>query len=190
MNDPNLLRLIYSACFLILNYCGFLLFKRSAKKTHESNGLRQSRYFAIRKLLRLLSLGIAVVGLILIWGLSFRHVWLTVSSALAVIAIAFFAVWSLVGNILAGLLLFFTTPFRIEDEIEVMPDGIKGLVLAINTFYTVLRDENQNYINVPNSLFFQKYICVKKRAADALAEPPPRARETGNAAAAVKQQEL
>ncbi|WP_372807135.1 mechanosensitive ion channel domain-containing protein [Pontiella sp.] len=35
---------------------------------------------------------------------------------------------------LAGILLFFTTPFRIEDVIEVMPDGIKGQVLAINTF--------------------------------------------------------
>lgn len=172
MNETLLPRLIYSIFFLMLNYLGFLLLKHSAKKTHEEKGIRKSRYFAIRKLLRLMSLGIAVVGLILIWGLSFRHVWITVSSALAVIAIAFFAVWSLVGNILAGILLFFTTPFRIEDEIEVMPDGIKGQVLAINTFYTVIRDKELNYINVPNSLFFQKYICVKNRAtASTSAEP-------------------
>ncbi|WP_372847316.1 mechanosensitive ion channel domain-containing protein [Pontiella sp.] len=183
--EPNLLRLIYSVCFLVLNYCGFLLFKRSAKKTHVSKGLRQSRYFAIRKLLRLLSFGIAVVGLILIWGLSFRHVWLTVSSAVAVIAIAFFAVWSLVGNILAGILLFFTTPFRIEDVIEVMPDGIKGQVLAINTFYTVLRNEELDYINVPNSLFFQKYIRVQKHAASSSAAPAG----ANQAAAAGKRQE-
>ncbi|WP_372808421.1 mechanosensitive ion channel domain-containing protein [Pontiella sp.] len=186
--EPNLLRLIYSVCFLVLNYCGFLLFKRSAKKTHVSKGLRQSRYFAIRKLLRLLSFGIAVVGLILIWGLSFRHVWLTVSSAVAVIAIAFFAVWSLVGNILAGILLFFTTPFRIEDVIEVMPDGIKGQVLAINTFYTVLRNEELDYINVPNSLFFQKYIRVQKHAASSSAAPAG-ANEAAKAAAAGKRQE-
>ena len=35
-------------------------------------------------------------------------------------------------------------------------------VLAINTFYTVLQDADNNYINIPNSLFFQKYIRVVK----------------------------
>ena len=77
---------------------------------------------------------------------------------LALIAVAFFAVWSLVGNILAGMIIYFTTPFKINDLIEVMPDGIKGKVLTINTFFTVLIDEDDNYINIPNSLFFQKYV--------------------------------
>lgn len=165
MNESILPQLIYSICFLIVNYCGLLLAKRSAKKTHEKNGIRASRFFAISKILRLASFGVALAGLILIWGLSFKNVWITVSSALAVVAIAFFAIWSLVGNILAGIILFFTSPFRIEDEIEIMPDEIKGEVLAINTFFTVLRDEELNYINIPNSLFFQKYISVKSRAA-------------------------
>jgi small-conductance mechanosensitive channel len=83
---------------------------------------------------------------------------------LAMVAVAFFAVWSLVGNILAGIILYFTTPFKINDNIEILPDGIKGKVLAINTFYTVLLDEDNSYINVPNSLCFQKYIRnIKKK---------------------------
>jgi len=45
-----------------------------------------------------------------------------------------------------------------NDTIEVLPDGIKGKVLAINTFYTIIADEEENYINIPNSLFFQKYV--------------------------------
>lgn len=165
MNEGILHRLMYSVCFLLITYAGYLLAKQSANKTHEKKGMRKSRYFAIRKLLRLVFFGVGLAGLILIWGLSFKNVWVTVSSAVAVVAIAFFAIWSLIGNILAGLILFFTTPFRIEDEIEVMPDGIKGEVLAINAFYTVLRDDELNYINVPNSLFFQKYIRVKNRVA-------------------------
>lgn len=165
MNELYLHRLVISACFLILNYLLFAFFSRSAKHTHEKKGIRKSRYFLIRKLLRLVAFACAVAGLILIWGLSFRNVWISVSSAVAVVAIAFFAIWSLIGNILAGIIIYFTSPFRIEDEIEVMPDEIKGEVLAINTFYTVLRDEELNYVNVPNSLFFQKYIRVKNKAA-------------------------
>jgi len=47
---------------------------------------------------------------------------------------------------------------NMNDTIEVLPDGIKGKVLAINTFYTIIADEEENYINIPNSLFFQKYV--------------------------------
>ncbi len=170
MNEMFTQRLIYSASFLVLNYLVFLLLKRSAKKTQKTHGMRLSRYYAIRKALRIISLGTAVVGLILIWGLSFRHVWVAVSSVVAVIAITFFAVWSLIGNILAGIIIFFASPFRIEDEIEVMPDEIQGEVVAINTFYTVLREGDSSLINVPNSLFFQKYIRVKHRRPPAAAQ--------------------
>ncbi len=172
MNDMVVHRLIYSVCFLALNYLVFLLLKRSAKKTQRKNGIRLSRYYAIRKALRIIFIGVALVGVILIWGLSFRHIWVSVSSAVAVIAIAFFAVWSLIGNILAGIIIFFASPFRIEDEIEVMPDAIKGEVIAINTFYTVIREADAHLIHVPNSLFFQKYIRVKARSKTAGAASP------------------
>ncbi len=106
----------------------------------------------------MLSSIILIAALILIWGVNVRDLWVSVAGILAMVAVAFFAVWSLVGNILAGLILYFTTPFRINDTIEVVPDGVKGRVLAINTFYTVILEEDDNYVNIPNSLFFQKYI--------------------------------
>lgn len=164
MSELYIQRIVISVCFLVLNYGVFAFFNRSARHTYENKGIRKTRYILIRKLIRLVGFGSAMVGLILIWGLSFKNVWLSVSSAVAVVAIAFFALWSLVGNILAGIIIYFTSPFRIEDEIEIMPDEIKGEVLAINTFYTVLRDEELNFVNVPNSIFFQKYIRVRNKA--------------------------
>ena len=164
MNELTNPQLIYSAIFLVCTAILFNILKHVAKKTQTRLQIRKSRYFAIRRMLAIASIVVAIGGLIFIWGVSLRNVWITVSSALAVVAIAFFAIWSLVGNILAGMILYFTSPFKIEDTIEIMPDEIRGTVLAINTFYTVLLDTDDNYINVPNSMFFQKYIQVKKKA--------------------------
>lgn len=156
-------RLIYSAILIACVHILFHLLKLSARKTQKKFGIRRSRYLAIRRIITMASTGLTLALLLLLWDISFKNIWIALSSILAVTAIAFFAIWSLVGNILAGILLYFTSPFKIDDYIEIMPDGIEGSVMAINTFYTVLYDEEENRINVPNSLFFQKYIRVKKK---------------------------
>ena len=172
--DPIIFRkLILSGIMLLLIYAFFQILKFSAKNTQKKFGIRKSRYFAIRRLLTMSSLFLTLAMLFLIWDVTLKNVWISMTSILAVTAIAFFAIWSLVGNILAGIILYFTSPFKTNDVIEVMPDGICGTVLAINTFYTILMDEKENYINVPNSLFFQKYIQVKKTKHRTPVAPPP-----------------
>jgi len=138
----------------------YQLFKHAAKKTQQKKGIRQSRYFATKRLLSVASLFVICLLLILVWDVNIKNVWVSITSILAMIAIAFFAIWSLVGNILAGVIIYFTSPFKLDDLIEIMPDGVRGRVLTINTFYAVLQDDEGNYINIPNSLFFQKYIKV------------------------------
>lgn len=155
-------KIIYSVIVILLVNGLFSLLKLSARKTQQKFGIRKSRYFAIRRMITIASILLTAGLLLLIWQISLRNVWASLTGILAVTAIAFFAIWSLVGNILAGIILYFTSPFKIEDNIEVMPDEIRGTVLAINTFYSVLLDENGGYISVPNSLFFQKYIRVKR----------------------------
>lgn len=160
MNPDLLLKLGYSAVIIIVVNLLFHLLKYSARKTQKKRGMKKSRYFATRRLLTITSLFVIALLLGLVWDVNVKNAWVSLTSILAMIAIAFFAVWSLVGNILAGVLIYFTTPFKLDDLIEVMPDGIRGKVLTINTFYTVLQDEEGDYINIPNSLFFQKYIRV------------------------------
>ena len=155
-------KLMYSLVVVLIVNGLFTLLKLSARKTQQKFGIRKSRYFAIRRLMTMASILLMAALLLLVWDISLRNVWVALSGILAVTAIAFFAIWSLVGNILAGIILYFTSPFKIEDVIEVMPDEICGTVLAINTFYTVLLDQDGGYINIPNSLFFQKYIRVKR----------------------------
>ena len=173
MTPIELNKLLYSAVFLLVIQIISHFFKRFAKQTQQRFNIRQSRYFAIKRLLTLSSLFVSALVLLLIWDVNLKHVWVSLTGLLALVAVAFFAVWSLVGNILAGVILYFTAPFKIDDTIMVLPDEVGGTVLAINTFYTVLIDENKNYINIPNSLFFQKFVkVVKNPVVRSLTDPP------------------
>ncbi|MDD2598814.1 MAG: mechanosensitive ion channel family protein [Kiritimatiellae bacterium] len=162
MNPIEINKLLYTVVILLVIQLLSHLFKRFAKQTQLRFSIRQSRYFAIKRLLTLASFFVSGLVLLLIWDVNIKHVWVSLTGLLALIAVAFFAVWSLVGNILAGVILYFTAPFKSDDTIMVLPDEVGGTVLAINTFYTVLIDEDKNYINIPNSLFFQKYVKVIK----------------------------
>lgn len=172
MPYPILQKAIASAAVLAIIYLVFHLLKFYAKQTQKKLGIRKSRYFATRRLLTTLSTILSLLALFLIWNVNLKNVWISATGILAMIAVAFFAVWSLIGNILAGVILYFTSPFKIDDTIEVMPDSIRGTVMAINTFYTVLLTEEMDYISIPNSLFFQKYIKVIKHRAPKPATDP------------------
>ncbi len=163
MDQTILKKVLISVATVIVIQIVSYLFKRIAKKTHKNYNIRRSRYFAIKRILSTFFFILTLLFLILIWNVDVKNLWVSLTSVLALVAIAFFAVWSLVGNILAGVIVYFTSPFKVEDIIEIMPDEIRGTVLAINTFYTVLIDEENHYINIPNSLLFQRYIKVVKR---------------------------
>lgn len=172
MSPLDMSKILYSVvAALLLQLLGYFL-KRLAKETQQKFSIRTSRYFAMRRLITVTTLVLSIVALVFIWKINVKHAWVSMTGILALVAIAFFAMWSLIGNVLAGIIVYFTSPFKIEDTIEIMPDAIRGKVLAINTFYTVLRDKERDYINIPNSLLFQKYIKVLK-AVDTERPVPP-----------------
>ena len=158
MTPDMIIKLAVSTGLLILTLVILQIFKVYARKTQRKLKLSHNRYFVIKRILTLSSFIIYGFVLLIIWGINIKSAWVSLTGILAMIAIAFFAVWSLIGNILAGFILFFTSPFKIGDTIEIMPDNVQGNVAAINMFYTMLIDDNGNTLNIPNSLFFQKYI--------------------------------
>jgi MscS family membrane protein len=142
--------------------CAFSL-KGAAKRTQKKHGLQLTRYIALKRSIFMSANILSLLAIILIFGISVKNLWASLTSIIAVIAITFFAIWSLVGNVLAGLILYFTTPFKINDWIRVEPEKISGRVLSINTFFTLLQDTEGNFVNIPNSLFFQKYVYKMAR---------------------------
>jgi small-conductance mechanosensitive channel len=99
-------------------------------------------------------------------GVSAQVLWTALTGFIAVAAVAFFAIWSVLSNRFCALLIFVLTPFRIGDCVEVIESadkpGVRGRVLGINLFYTTLEDLSGDapgtWVQVPNSLFFQKAV--------------------------------
>ena len=87
-----------------------------------------------------------------------------VGTVVAMVALGFVAVWSVLTNISCALLLIIFQPFQIEDEIEFPGDPIKGKVQDLNFIFTTLVTENGDLLQIPNSLFFQKTIRRKRAA--------------------------
>jgi small-conductance mechanosensitive channel len=124
--------------------------------------------------LRWLIMGSAFVAVLGRLGVSAAVLWAALSGFVAVAAVAFFAMWSVLSNLLCAVFIFTMGPFRIGDVVELVDTtdkpGIKGRVTAINLMFTTLIEPAElggALVQVPNSQFFQKSIR-RWRGSDAL----------------------
>lgn len=119
----------------------------------------------VRGGLRWLIMGSAFVFVLGRLGVSATVLWTALSGFVAVAAVAFFAMWSVLSNLLCAILIFTIGPFRIGDMVELVDTldkpGVKGRVIAINLMFTTLIETPEAggaLVQVPNSQFFQKSV--------------------------------
>ncbi|MFH1745568.1 MAG: mechanosensitive ion channel domain-containing protein [Planctomycetota bacterium] len=124
----------------------------------ETGRLPQLTARIIRRWLRGFLTAVVVLLAFTLAGARTDRLWAPLSALLAMLAVGFVAVWSLLSNILATLFILIWRPFNVGEHIEIRPDGIAGKVVDINFLYTLLRTDNGAHITVPNSLFVQKYV--------------------------------
>ncbi|MGM5631758.1 mechanosensitive ion channel [Apibacter raozihei] len=105
------------------------------------------------------------VFLITIWGVTPQWIFASFASVFAIVGVAFFAQWSLLSNVTAGLIIYFTVPFRIGDTIKILDkdNPIEAVVEDIKAFYINLRTVEGEFITIPNSLILQKVISIVNR---------------------------
>jgi small conductance mechanosensitive channel len=72
---------------------------------------------------------------------------LLASSAVVGIVVGFASQRTL-GNFVAGLLIAFTQPLRLGDEVEI--EGTRGVVEEIGLIYTFVRTDNDDRLVIPN----------------------------------------
>lgn len=96
-------------------------------------------------------------------GVEIAPLWTLVSAVLAMIAIGFVAVWSVVSNTLCALMLLLYQPFKVGSTIELTATGTRGTVINFNLIYTTLQSEEGDLIEVPNNTFFQQPIRHREK---------------------------
>lgn len=137
------------------------IIRKSAALTLKS----ESRTLHVIRIVNILVNFSCLVILAIIWGVKPQNMLVAVSSIFAVIGVAMFAQWSILSNITAGIIIFFSTPFRIGDNIHILDKDspIEATIENILTFHTYLRTKQGESIVIPNSLFLQKIVSVVKQ---------------------------
>lgn len=104
-------------------------------------------------------------------GVNVASIWATLLTIIAMVAVGFIAVWSILSNILCSVFLILFHPFGIGDEIEIIEatggNGLRGKVVNFNILFTFIREKNKDnngevQVQVPNNIFFQKTIRLIK----------------------------
>ncbi len=120
------------------------------------------------KIINMLLVTIAVVISLGIWGLKGRDLFVFATSVVTVIGVAFFAQWSILSNLSAGLILFFSHPLKIGDFIEIKDKelSVLGRVDDISMFFIHIVTVDEERVTVPNNIILQKTVSYTKSAKD------------------------
>lgn len=136
------------------------LVRRFAKTTHRI----EHRTNLVIKYMHLLTTILALIAVIIIWGVQAKDIIIAISSITTVVGVAMFAQWSILSNITSGILLFFSFPFKIGDIIRIHDKDfpIEAEIEDIRAFHVALKTKDGERVIYPNNMLFQKGISIMK----------------------------
>ena len=157
----SVVKIFVSAGLLIGGYILYRVVRHTIRGRVQKQHLRKQDGLLLRKLSKwLIVLGI-VVGILLLWGGNVEDVWVGLTTVLGIIAIGFFAVWSILSNIVSGMVILLTRSFRMGDRIEIVGDGVRGAIENITLFHVVITEEPEGHtVMIPNNVFIQKTVRI------------------------------
>ncbi len=162
--NNNWIRIVGTVIALILYPTVRYLLDKLLKSYSEFLSISRTRTVLTKKSLNFLLALVVIIVIVTIWGVRPQNIFLTLSSIFAVIGVALFAQWSVLSNLTAGFILFFSLHLKIGDTIRILDKDfpVTGEVEDIRSFYIYLRGEDcQQYI-YPNNLLLQKGISIIK----------------------------
>lgn len=141
------------------------LVSKLVKRYAKTSEIIERRTNLVIKYIHILINILALITLILIWGVQAKDIFITLSSIATIIGVAMFAQWSILSNITSGIILFFSFPFKIGDVILIHDKDFleEGEIEDIGAFHVTMRSSEGRTILYPNNLFFQKGISVIKK---------------------------
>lgn len=164
IENPYLYEEIATALVLFLYFIFRMISTKLVKKYANLNNILEHRTNLVIKYMHLLLGILALLSIVIIWGVKKEQVFLLLSSTFTVVGVAAFAQWSILSNISAGIIIFFSYPFKIGDRIIIHDKDfpIEGEIEDIKAFFIILRSNEGEMITYPNNLVMQKGISVLK----------------------------
>ncbi|MGB6153279.1 MAG: mechanosensitive ion channel domain-containing protein [Pricia sp.] len=152
--------LILIVVLLILKF----IFTKAIRRVGRLSDIVEARTLLITKYVSILLTIIGFGLLIFIWNIKVKDVGIAFASVFTIIGVALFASWSILSNITAGVVLFFSFPFKIGDRVKIMDKDIEGeepyLIEDIRAFHVSLRKDNGELLVYPNNLMMQKAVTL------------------------------
>jgi small-conductance mechanosensitive channel len=160
-----ILKIIETSVVIILLIITNLLTKRVVKNILKKFKFSFQRRKLTLKIINLFLFITAIIFISAIWGVKETDMVVFISSAVAVLGIAFFAQWSFLSNITAGLILFFNHPLKLGDHIRILEKDnlVEGKIVDITYFFVHIKMDNNEKITIPNSVILQKTISITPR---------------------------
>lgn len=155
-----ILTVIIIVSLIILRY----IFKKAAVGIAKRRDINVQRTTLIVRYINTLVTFIVLFSILLIWGIDPNQVALVFSSVFAVIGIGLFAIWSILSNVTAGVILYFYYPFNIGDKIKILDKDfpLEASIEDIKAFQIHLRTDEDELVTYPNNLMLQKSITLIK----------------------------
>ena len=159
-----LFQIIVSLVVIILLSIVKVFIKKLVSKYGRMIQIHEIRIKQVRRVLSIMLNITFLFTIAMIWGVNPTNLLVSLWSVLAVVGVALFAQWSILSNVTAGLIMYFSAPFRIGDRITIIDKDIPIIakIENIHSFYTHIRTDDNELIVIPNNVFLQKIVSIKK----------------------------
>lgn len=166
--DHYLKEEISTGILLLVVFLLRMIVSKLIRKYAKKSEIIERRTNLVIKYIHILITILAIITLILIWGVQAKDIFITLSSIATVIGVAMFAQWSILSNITSGIILFFSFPFKIGDIILIHDKDFpeEGEIEDIGAFHVTLISKQGEVVIYPNNLFFQKGISITKKTSN------------------------
>jgi small-conductance mechanosensitive channel len=167
MEFLNHFKIIESIIVFTVAFFVRLIITKALRKIQTKFGFQNSRILVTNKIITILIYITVIVVVAFIWGVDEKQLLIYISSFLTVLGIAFFAQWSILSNITAGIILFINYPVKIGDSITILEkdsaNNVTGEIKDIGAFFITLRTPEKKLVTLPNSIILQNNIMYSPK---------------------------
>lgn len=159
-------QVVLSIIVILSFFLSIQISKRVIKNFSRKYNFNERRVFYVNKIITMLFLILFLLLVSIIWGFDIKGLPIFFASFFGLVGIAFFASWSILSNITASLIIFFSYQIRITDKIKIIDgdNSVTGVIKDMTMFTIILESEEDNTtVTYPNNIILQKPVLLIKQ---------------------------